>query len=273
MERNRAKTVPPKTRLKVVFEGSVPGLSEHRISLGAFGEPLGNLLKALRRIANTAVTEALGRTASDFGRLPESVRQLDIELGAIVNGSGGIEGLITVNTPPDETLPLFDVADWSANQLLDAIDQESRGNLRNAQVRTYLKSVPAGVTHQSYILLHDDEEIKRVEFGAADLAAEVFGLPYLTEFVASVTGVGFEPGRNQIRFQMENKQDLTVGATAGQVDFALENRSSSVRVLILEFPEVRKLLRIQLETEDPIRLSTETYILSRWDGLLQRLAR
>jgi hypothetical protein len=263
--------VPEKITLKVLFHGTVPGLSEHRLSLGAFAEPLANLLKALRRIANTRVTEALGRNPSDFGRLPEPVRQLDIELANISEGSSGFVGQITFHTPPGETMPLFDIADRSANELLEAIDEESRGNLRNAQVRTYLKSIPPGVTRQSYVLSLGEKEIKKVEFGTADLAAEVFGLPYLMEFIGRVTGVGFEPGRNQVRFQMDTGQDVTVGATHEQVDYALENRASPIRVMILE-SEIRKLLWLQLETDNPMRLGTESFIFNRWEGLLRRLA-
>ncbi len=271
MERKWGSGVPEKITLKVLFEGSVPGLSGHRLSLGAFSEPLGYLLKALRRIANTRLTEALGRNPSDFGRLPEPVRQLDIELSKISEGSSGFEGIVTFQVAPGENLPLFDIADRSATELLEALDQESRGNLRNVQVRTYLKSIPIGVTRQTYILSRGQTEVKKVEFGAADLAAEVYGLPYLVEFVGQVTGVGFEPGRNQIRFRLEEGQDITIGATPQQVDFALEYRTSRVRALILE-SEIKKVLWIQLETDNPLRLNTETYIFSRWEQLLRRLA-
>jgi hypothetical protein len=255
-----------------LFDGTVPGLSEHRLSLGAFAEPLANLIKALRRIANNAVTDALGRSRSDVGRLTESVRQLDIELTSIVPGSGGFEGVISLHTPPGETMPLFDVTEYSVQQLLDALDQESRGNLKNAQVRTYLKSLPSGVNHQTYILLGGTKEIRRVEFGTPDLPTEVFGLPYLVEFIARVTGVGFDPGRNQIRFLMDDGQDMTVSATSEQVDFALENRASWVRALLVIQSETKKLLRIQLETDRPVKLDSETFILRRWDNLLERLA-
>ena len=261
------------TIIKIVFDGTVPGLSDHRLSLGVFGEPLSNLLKALRRIANTAISEAIGKSPSNVGRLPEMIRQLDIELISLVPGSGGIEGQITINTPLGETQPLFDVAEWSANQLLDAIDEERRGNLRNEQVRTYLKSLPSGLTHQAYSLWRDNTtRIREVEFGTADLSAEVYGLPYLIEIVGKVTGVGFEPGRNQVRF-ITDQGEMTVGATSQHVEYALENRPNSIRALILIQPEIRRLLSIQLEKEKRIPLDTEAFIFQRWGELLQKLAR
>ena len=265
------RNVPEPIALRIEFDGTVPGLSEHRLSLGAFGEPIANLLKALRRIANTSISDAVGRSAPSTGRLPESIRQLDIELTGIVEGSSGVQGVITLRTPPGETIPLFDVAKWSATQLLDALDEERRGNLRNVQVRNYLMSLPSGVTRQTYVLLQDHEEVKRVEFGMADLAAEVFGLPYLTEFIGRVTGVGFEPGRNQIRFQTETGQDLTIAATGEQVNYALEYRSEPVRVLMLQ-AEFRRVLWLQVETDSPPRLRVEHFIFKRWDGLLRKLA-
>jgi hypothetical protein len=263
--------VPEPLVLRIEFDGTVPGLSEHRLSLGAFGEPINSLLRALRRIANNALTEAVGKSASATGRLPESIRQLDIELSQIVEGSSGVQGLITLHALPGETFPLFDVAEWSVNQLLDALHEEQRGNLRNVQVRNYLMSLPTGVTRQSYTLFVGPKEVRKVEFGTPDLAAEVFGLPYLSEFVGRVTGVGFEPGRNQIRFRMENGQDVTIGATGRQVDFALENRSEPVRVLMLQ-SEIKKVLWIQTESESPRRLNMETFVFGQWDGLLRRLA-
>lgn len=262
------------TILRVVWKGTVPGLTENRISVGAFGDPLTYLLRALRRIANTFVTQALGGSASSLGRLPDEARQLDIELTTLVSGSGGLEGVITINTPPGDTFPLFDdLPERCAFELMDAIDQERKGNLRNEQVRAYLKSLPVGVTHQTYALVRKNGSIRReVSFSVADLAAEVFGLPFLMEIVGRVIGVGFDPGRYQVRFLIETGQEMTVASSSRQVEFALENRAVPVRALILVQPESRKLLRLQLEHEPRVRLNHKTFIFDRWDELLRRLA-
>ena len=259
------------TIIRIVFDGTVSGLSDHRLSLGVFSEPLSNLLKALRRIATTGIYEAIGKNPSKVGRFPDMIRQLDIELFSIVPGSGGIEGQIAINTPPGETLPMFDIVEWSGIQLLDAIDEERRGNLRNEQVRKYLKSLPSGLTHQGYSLRRNGEVIRSIEFGDVDLPSEVYGLPHLIEILGKVTGVGFEPGKNQVRFMTE-QGEMTIDSTSEHVNYALKNRAHPVRALILIQQGIRRLLSIQMEKEELRKLDTKSFIYERWNGLLQKLA-
>ena len=49
------------TRLEIQYDGTVPGLNEHRLSLSAFGPSLNALLRAIRRIATNMVGDALGQ--------------------------------------------------------------------------------------------------------------------------------------------------------------------------------------------------------------------
>jgi hypothetical protein len=269
--KTRELAVAEPITLTVIWKGNVPGLSEHRISVGAFGDPLRLLLVALRRIASTRVSEAIGGRSSGVGRLPETARQLDIELSRVVEGSGGLQGQVPVNTPIGQDFPLFDLAELSSIELVDAIRDESQGNLRNAQVRTYLKAIPLAVTEQVYRLYRGQEELRSFTIGNLALTADLIELPYLYELTGRVIGVGFEPGRNQISFRDDYGSQITVSATPRQVNRALEWRSDPVRALILQ-SDPAKLLRLQLETDIRPKLDVEEYVFTKWSELLRRLA-
>jgi hypothetical protein len=119
--------------LKIKWEGEVPGLAEKRLSLGAFGEALTNLLAGLRRIATNIVGDAFEEKQS-IGRFANVARRLDIEITALVRESSGVNSIITVTTPIGDTLPLLDLAVSAGTQLFDALDYESRGIAKNANV-------------------------------------------------------------------------------------------------------------------------------------------
>jgi hypothetical protein len=264
--------VPEQTKLKIIWKGNVPGLAEHRLSLGAFGEPLSCILTALRRIASARVSEAIGRRPAEVGRFPELARQLDVEIASIAEGSGGIEGIIAIQTPPGETMPMFnDLAELSGTELIDSIVSESRGNLRNQYVRDYLKKLHPGVTEHSYTLDRNGTTLRNVTIGSVVLATEMFTLPYLFELTGRIVGVGFSPGRNQITVMHEESRTFTATANQKQVDEALEWRDHPVRLLLLE-GDPPKLLRLQLQSDLRVRLDVERYVYERWDGLLRRLA-
>jgi len=96
-------------------------------------------------------------------------------------------------------------------------------------------------------------------------------LPHLCEVVGNIVGVGFDPGRNEVRLKYADRQ-LTLSATASQVDRALLLRHAEVRILAMISEPHSRLLRIQdAETEWSIP-PREDAVFKRWDGLLGRLA-
>jgi hypothetical protein len=121
------------TQLRIGWDGDVPGIAEHRLSLASFGEPLALLLAALRRIATQMVSTAVERPK--FGRFADLARLLDIEVTAIEGNSTGIDAVVSFAQPPN-MLPLFgDVAERAVSQLLDTIKLESDGTVRDSAVR------------------------------------------------------------------------------------------------------------------------------------------
>jgi len=263
------------TQLKIVWEGSAPGLVEHRLSIGAFGGPLTLLLAAVRRIASNKVSMATDEKLT--GRFADTARQLDIQISDLVEGSSGITGVCTFDPLPGvDTLLFFrELVEETTVTLLDALEAESKGHLRNTSVRKYLRSLPPGVARQTYTLhdngrqVHDPVVIESMEL--QDLPED---LPYFQQVTGNVVGVGFEPGRTEVRIKAEDEQPITLAATPAQVETALELRHSAVEVLAVAGKQSR-LLRVQPAGTPPFQITPdyiEKHIFQRWDELLRRLA-
>jgi hypothetical protein len=257
--------------LKIKWEGSAPGLAAKRLSLSAFGEPLTALLAGLRRIATNIVGDVFD-DRQPRGRFANAARQLDIEISDLIKGSSGIDGVITVSTPVGGNLPLLDLAAIAGAQLLDALESESRGVARNASVRRYLQTLPRGITQQDYWLHQNGTVVKHVSFGEAVLPEVPTDIPFITQHSGNIIGVGFEPGRSEVRMKTETGSVILV-ANSDQVDKALLLRSSSeVRALAVVYSNAQRLLILQdakVVTSPPSR---EESIYERWKVALKRLA-
>lgn len=76
-----------RAELNIVWDGDGPGLSEHRLSVGALAKPLTLLLTAIRRIATNLATEASdserGARGGRFSRLAE---EIDLQLSTVADG-------------------------------------------------------------------------------------------------------------------------------------------------------------------------------------------
>jgi hypothetical protein len=106
-------------------------------------------------------------------------------------------------------------------------------------------------------------------------ACNADALPFLTEVTGNVIGVGFDPGRHFIRIKSSDVSgtETTFQATAEQVDFALEHRSEYVRVLALAAVGSKRVLRIQPALDNRVRLDRESYVFTKWRGVLAELAK
>lgn len=262
--------------LKILWDGDVPGVAEHRVSLSAFGPALIQLLVAYRRIASNMMRNAT--SYAETGRLRDLANYLDIEIAAVEGNSSGFAGVVTYNQPPPPQTDLFfphGIAERAGVELMEAIEQEGNGHLYNSGIRKYLASLPPGLTRQAYELndngrpLHAPVVLEHVE-----LVDAVLDLPYLMAFSGRVVGVGFEPGRNEVRIRTEENETFRLLASAPLVERALELRGTTVAGLALRSKESR-LLRLQTPSQPLFTLSPdleEEYIFQRWDILLRRLA-
>lgn len=263
-------------QLRIRWDGDVPGLAEHRISLAGFGNALANLLSALRRIATQMVTSAVENEQPRFGRFASIARQLDIEIVSIEHGSGGFNGLITFQESP-EMLPIFgEIPERVAVELLDSIDEESKGNLRNSSVRRYLNSLPSGLHKQTYEFHLNGDVRKRVEIGDLKIGEIPTDLPYLVESEGSIIGVGFEPGRNEIKVKQDAGGIANLSSNAETVERALAMRHDKVRTLSVHTSKGTRVITLKLAADSRYKLDPETakkHIFKRWENVLRQLAK
>jgi hypothetical protein len=263
--------------LKVVWDGDVPGLTEHRLSIAAFGEALPFLLTALRRIATQMVTTAIEGEKAEVGRFTKSARQIDIEIKNVIKGSGGFEGVLEFRVDPAQTLPLFSsLAERAAIELISSIEQESNGNLSNAAVRRYLGKLPPGLNRQEYVLHDNGRVIKELKIGPLKIADFPPELPFLKKVEGTIVGVGFEPGRPEVRVK-EDRDTPVMLPNSEIVERALEIRHEKVRTIAVHLPgKPTRLVSIKRASDAKFEFtydSVEEHIFKKWNGLLGRLAK
>jgi hypothetical protein len=266
------------TRLKIIWDGDAPGLAQHRLSLAEFGPALTRLLSAMRRIASGIVTQAQeGDTGLRGGRLAKLASQLDLEVTAVEEGSLGLVMACVLRLAAGQNAELFNnLADQTCTEFVSAVEQESAGQPRNGMVREYLRSLPPGVTSQSYTVQRSDGQGRTVRIGPMALAKLAADAPGLDEVIASIVGVGFEPGRLEVRLlESKSKRPLSCIATPALVERAIGLRSQSVRALIVTSGNKVRLLRLRStdDSEQAVPSTTrEALLWHRWDELLRRFA-
>lgn len=263
--------------LRIYWDGDAPGLREHRLSIGAFGPPLSLLLAALRRIAASKLEGFEFRAAKTTGGLPAIAQMIDLEVAALAGGSINVSAMCTFRPPPGGSYPLF-LMQQSTDELLTALEEESKGISRQPAVRKFVASVPAGVTRQRYSILRDGREVRTVEFGKAFLP-DMVRLPRFRRIEGDIVGLGFEPGRPEVRIRVDARTTLVCPATADQVSKALQLRLAQEKVVAMVVASdrrVERLLWIRPVSESTARLpqkQVDDYLCRRWDKTLEELAK
>lgn len=265
--------------LKIRWDGNVPGLSEHRLSVGAFGEALPLLLAALRRIATQMVRTAIEGEAPQTGRFANLARRLDIEIVGLQGNSAGVDALVAFQ---DEGPMLgadaafLDLPGRATLELLDAIEKETSDRPANVAVRKYLRSLPDGVHRQVYELYEGGKVLKRIDVGDMRIAELPPSLPVLREYEGVVVGVGFEPGRNEVRIKTETDASFTLFSPSESVDRAIELRNEKIRALAVHDERRGRLISLNKASDPKFRISDdaiEIHLFRRWGSLLTRLAK
>lgn len=262
------------TELRIKWEGVVEGLTEHRLSIGSFGLPLCNLLTAIRRKANNIIRDAMARESVSVGRFTSEASRIDIEVQSLLASSSGIQSLVRMHPPsPGMQMPLiFDnLPEQATDQVLEAIDKESRGVLADEAARKYLESLPSEITNQEYTLTTNGVVKRQVALTHVSLPELVTDLPYLSETVGKVIGVGFEPGRHWVRIRGQ-EGEVTLQSDPGAVKKALELRDTDVRILYVATDDQRRLLRMDDPSEPRPCLDADEHVFDKWRSVIEALA-
>lgn len=266
------------TRIEIHLEGDAPGLPEHALSLAGFVEPLNLLLRAIRRVGSGLLTDALGpRYGIKGGRHAALAAKLDFQIDRL-SGNSPLHFGGEIVQPGAELPPLFPdlnlFTDEVGETLLRAIEREGQGKPVNEVVRLYLAALPEGVRHQRYELRKSTGQTTEVSLGTMEIAKEPEPLPYIQEVVGDIVGVGFEPGRPEVRLKADTAT-LACAATNEQVEHALNLRGEPVRALVVQSDKT-KLLRLGRPDDPPFvptEQDEEEHLFKRWHELLSRLAK
>jgi hypothetical protein len=259
-------------QLDITWDGPVAGVAEHRLSLTAFGPALDKLLTAAKRIASNTVTKAA--EPSETGRLAKLAHGIDIQIAGVVGNSTGVQGLLTFDAPANyQDRLFFSLPERTGLELLEAIESENAGESRNVAVRNFLRALPPGLSRQRYFLHENGRVIKDLELGAVKVPEGMLSLPYLQEIVGMVSGVGFDPGKSEVRLKTDEPANVTMMATEQQVNNALVLRHEKIRALLLHSEVIgNKLLTLVSEDSPRPSYSDEEYIFEKWERTLQELA-
>jgi hypothetical protein len=266
------------TRLNIVLDGFAPGLQEHALSLSAFGEPLYRLLLALQRIASGLAKDAIGEEyGSRGGRHTAEGSSVDVEIISVTGNSPLELGTrITTRFIPGLTPSLFvdELTDTTVERFLDAVDKESKGQPANKMVRSFLASMPTGVRIQEYTYWSDTGKTRTVTVEDPELAPPPSFVPYIQEIFGVVIGLGFDPGKTEVRLKSD-AGTLLCSASPEQVEEAVNYRGAGVRALVVRGGKNRLLGIWPPDVAIPVpgREMAEEYLFKKWDGLLQRLAK
>jgi len=247
-------------------------LSEHRLSLGAFGPALRELESAVKRTASGMLRDATdGEYGKKGGRYHKVAEALDVQLAGIEGGSLTTTFVLALQFVLGQQTPLFDlVTRETALRFVRDVKDEGHGQPRNSGVRKFLEALP-DLTRHKYEVLQDGETIESAELGKLEIAIVPGRLPSFLEIVGFVVSVGFAPGPPEIKLRREGRT-LRVRATPAQVDAALAFRGAEVRALAIDEEGGPRLLRLDAVQAGINQFDELVVVFERWDGLLKRLA-
>ncbi len=264
------------TTLNIRWDGDAPGLPEHVLSLGAWHEALGRLLRAVRRTASGMAHDALDdpEYGARGGRLNKLAGEIDLQIIGLREGCVNVAFRCVIPPQPgQQDLFLEELPRRAVDRVLEDIQQEAEGQLRNATVREFLKAIPAGITVQEYQLDVDGVLLRQVRVGQAHIAVPPPSTPGLRRLRARLSAACFEPGNTSITLKGE-LGTVRLSATPEQIEQALALRGQPLLVMSLSGPPPR-VIWLSAEGAPPALPSgadRTALFTTRWARTLDRLA-
>lgn len=261
------------TKLTIRWDGTAPGLQEHALSLSAWLEPLGTLLKAVRRAASNldASRPDDPERGKRGGRHPPAAAAIDLQITAVRDGCVLLELEATQVAPGQQTL-VRDLPALALTTVVRDIKSEAAGRRKSALARRFLAQLPVGITEQGYKVEFDG--VVLVEERIADSVVEggAAALPHLQRVRGHIAGVGFDP--LTISFRTAKRSRFTVPASEGLVQAALELRGQDIEAMCLAGPRPRVIwVRAADAGATPDGAERSAFIRQRWAKTLAILAK
>lgn len=265
--------------LKISFDGNVPGLSQHRLSMSAFANALKFFSSAFQQTAKELLNDSTDDNSSQLQpkRKTKRARRVDLELVGVEQGSAvTVYEVVARPTSRQQLLNLRDddeVLKQIVTRLLRHIENAGQGKPCSTAVRKYLAELPSGIQCQRYTAARDGISFAEINIEHAPLPSNDTRDKRLIQLRGNVVSVGFPPGHVFVCVKTD-KRTLRCAATIEQVNEAIGLRNSPVAVAILD-SDKPELLWIRSEGERPLPAVRETFehTIANWPRTLEILAR
>jgi hypothetical protein len=202
---------------------------------------------------------------------------LDLQIRTIRANSPITLDMDVVEIDPPQQRPLIeDLGERSVARFLDGLKLEAKGTVAHYRVRKYLRSLPEGVTRQTYVQRRQDgSTVIEVDLGEVHLREQAqVATSHLIQVIGEIIGVGFEPARNEVKVRAFSGEAVTLSASSEQVSEAIAMRGSEVACLgVVDHNGRMRLLRLGGAPERLLDAAARAeYVFNRWNGVLTRLA-
>lgn len=269
------------TELHIRWDGDVPGLSEHRLSVSKFGPSLRNLLLAARRIANSVVRNGtVDGPVSVKGGLGREAASVDLFIESISDGCVQIRSSIGPCAGGQQSI-------WGGEELYENtlirligdIELASKtGDLTRvpAPVGRYLRELPSGIREQRYAAYRGKTLLAEVQFGPMVIEPDVTKhLVRIASHVGVIAGIEVVPQRSVLLITESGKR-IKCSANDDDVFALAKHRLGEKDVFFVRHtaPGVRDLVRIgraRRPSEDECK-SLPSALMKRWDAVMKVLA-
>lgn len=268
-------TVPIEFRVR--FDGPVPGLSEHRLSLAAFRIPLFKLLQALRQTADSV------KRGKDRSRIGKFGKLFDLQLVQITDGCV-IPHFALVAAETDEVTDekLTEILTTTLVRFIDELKSEWRTSApRSGGIRKYLQSLPEGLTTQEYEGIVAGKTVNKAvlstKMAAVPNKDDDFRrtAPRLRQMVCKIIALRFSAKDGRITLRTPSGETFACHASTRLLDFAASVYKTPVVAQILVRHDMNRLISLRDEhdlfEQMPLDDRRE-HLRKHWSETLQRLA-
>jgi hypothetical protein len=138
-----------------------------------------------------------------------------------------------------------------------------------------LRKLPPEVRRQRYELRRGDKVVRSAEFNEVTLYQGAAPVPRARFVTGAVASMCFEKDREFIELRVKSSL-LKLKCTKAQVDTAVALRNDVIACMYLASPEQSdRVLWLKLHSEKwrPSDEAVNEHVLTRWDGVFERLAR
>lgn len=268
--------------LSITFNGEVPGLSNHRVSMEEFGKALVRLQDAVKWTASAIVGKAERQSYGKGGSPKQAAQGVGLELVGVRGNCATLDFVVTPPADPPQgsqkQIALFhDLHERAILELLDDLQKETEGIPTNHKGREFLLALPDDLGVQTYKVEKGGEVLRSLELGETSLEEAPISPGGLLHGYGQVVGVQFLPARPHIRISLVGGGSKTISATGNQVEKSLSLRNEMVAFLALAREDLSRPRLLWIRPADknlPLADEEERadYIFKRWEETLRRLA-